>query len=284
MSSIAVITDTDASLPADVADQHGIHQVPIAVHFGEETLKTGQGIDDASLFEHVDREGELPTTSAPTPGDFFEAYQAAFERGADAIICLCVSSEVSATYEAARSASDLLPDRDITVVDSYSISMGQGFMALAAAEAIQEGLSKKEAIDRALATRERTHLYAALSTLKYLAMSGRVGHLTAGMANLLRIRPILTLQEGQLDLLERVRTQRKAWARTIDLTAAALDGRQIERMAVIHVAAENDARRFEKRLRARLPCPRRILTAELTPGLSVHTGAGLVGVAVMAKE
>jgi DegV family protein with EDD domain len=105
MSSIAVITDTDASLPADVADQHCIHQVPIAVHFGEETLKTGQGIDDASLFEHVDREGELPTTSAPTPGEFFEAYQAAFERGADAIICLCVSSEVSATYEAARSAS-----------------------------------------------------------------------------------------------------------------------------------------------------------------------------------
>lgn len=283
MSSIAVITDTDASLPADVADQHGIHQVPIAVHFGEETLKTGQGIDDASLFERVDREGELPTTSAPTPGDFFEAYQAAFEQGADAIICLCVSSEVSATYEAARSARDLLPDRDITVVDSYSISMGQGFMALTAAEALQDGLSKEEAIERALSTRERTHLYAALSTLKYLAMSGRVGHLTAGMANLLRIRPILTLQEGQLDLLERVRTQRKAWARTIDLTAKAVDGRQIERMAIIHVAAENRARQFEKRIRARLPCPKRILTAELTPGLSVHTGAGLVGVAVVAK-
>jgi len=284
MSSIAIITDTDASLPADVAAQYDIQQVPIAVHFGEETLKTGVEIDDASLFARVDREGELPTTSAPAPGDFLEAYQMAFEQGAEEIVCLCVSSEVSATYEAARSARDLLPERDITVVDSYSISMGQGFMALALAEAIQDGLSKDEAIDRALTVRERTHLYAALSTLKYLAMSGRVGHLTAGMANLLRIRPILTLQEGKLDLLERVRTQRKAWTRAIELTAEALDGRPIERMAVLHVAAEKKARQFEEQLRACLPCPERILTAELTAGLSVHTGAGLVGVAVVAEE
>ena len=284
MSSIAIITDTDASLPADVAAQYDIQQVPIAVHFGEETLKTGVEIDDASLFARVDREGELPTTSAPAPGDFLEAYQMAFEQGAEEIVCLCVSSEVSATYEAARSARDLLPERDITVVDSYSISMGQGFMALALAEAIQDGLSKDEAIDRALTVRERTHLYAALSTLKYLAMSGRVGHLTAGMANLLRIRPILTLQEGKLDLLERVRTQRKAWTRAIELTTEALDGRPIERMAVLHVAAEKKARQFEEQLRACLPCPERILTAELTAGLSVHTGAGLVGVAVVAEE
>ena len=284
MSSIAIITDTDASLPADVAAQYDIQQVPIAVHFGEETLKTGVEIDDASLFARVDREGELPTTSAPAPGDFLEAYQMAFEQGAEEIVCLCVSSEVSATYEAARSARDLLPERDITVVDSYSISMGQGFMALALAEAIQDGLSKDEAIDRALTVRERTHLYAALSTLKYLAMSGRVGHLTAGMANLLRIRPILTLQEGKLDLLERVRTQRKAWTRAIELTAEALDGRPIERMAVLHVAAEKKARQFEEQLRACLPCPERILTAKLTAGLSVHTGAGLVGVAVVAEE
>jgi DegV family protein with EDD domain len=191
------------------AAQHGILQVPIAVHFGEETLKTGVDIDDASLFERVDREGTLPTTSAPTPGDFFAAYQDVFAEGAEAATCFCVSSGVSGTYEAALTARELLAEHDITVVDTQSISMGQGFMALEAAEAARNGASKAAVIERAIAVRERTCLYAALSTLKYLAMSGRVGHPT-GMASLLSIKPILTLRDGELDLLERVRTRRKA--------------------------------------------------------------------------
>ncbi len=284
MSTIAIITDSDASLPDDVAARHGIRLVPITVHFAEETLRSEVDIDDVDLFARVDREGKLPTTSAPAPGAFAEAYRAAFDAGADALVCFCVSAEVSATYAAAVAARDMLPGRDITVVDSQSISMGQGFMALAAAEAAQAGASRDEILSRAAAVRERTCLYAALSTLKYLAMSGRVGHLTAGMASLLNIKPILTLRDGKLDLLERVRTRRKAWGRTIDLAAQALDGCQIERMAVIHVAAAEQARQFEQQLRARLACPEHILTASLTAGLSVHTGAGLVGVAAVAAQ
>jgi DegV family protein with EDD domain len=118
MSSIAIITDTDSSLPADVAARYGIRQVSINIHFGQETLATGTGIDDAQLFARVDREGRLPTTSAPAPGQFVEAYQTAFAAGAQAVICLCVSSQVSATYNAAVTARDLLPERDITVVDT----------------------------------------------------------------------------------------------------------------------------------------------------------------------
>jgi len=281
MSSIAIVTDTDASLPADLADRYHIRQVPIAVHFGTQTFMSGVDIDDTSLFERVDREGELPTTSAPAPGDFLEAFQDAFEQGADQVICFCVSSEVSGTYDAARTARDLLLERDITAVDTRSISMGQGFMVLEAAEAAREGASRDQIIERALDVGGRATLFAALSTLKYLAMSGRVGHLTAGMANLLSIKPILTLQDGELQMLERVRTQKKAWSRVIELTEDALDS-GAERMAIVHVDALPEARQFEERLRARLPCPETIIIAELTPGLSVHTGAGLVGLATVS--
>jgi DegV family protein with EDD domain len=282
MSATAIITDTDASLPAELANRHGIRQVPILVHFGEETLKTSEEIDDATLFARVDREGVLPTTSAPSPGQFAEAYQAAFDGGAEQVVCFCVSGAVSATHGAAVVAKDMFPERDITVVDTRTLAMAQGFMVLAAAEAARAGAPLHEIVGHAEDVGQRTHLYAALSTLKYLAMSGRVGHLTAGMATLLNVRPILTVRDGTLDLLERVRTRRKAWARTIDLMAEALDGRLAGRMAIIHIAVPDEARQFEAQLRASLPCPKEILMAEMTPGLSVHGGAGLVGVVAVA--
>jgi DegV family protein with EDD domain len=111
MSSIAIITDTDASLPVDLADRYGIRQVPIIVQFGEEALKTTEEIDDAQMFARINREGKLPTTSAPAPGQFSEAYEAAFAAGAEAIVCICVSGEVSATYNAAVVASEMSPRR-----------------------------------------------------------------------------------------------------------------------------------------------------------------------------
>ena len=282
MPRIAIITDTDASLPRALADKHHIRQVPIVIQFGDQSLLTDNDLDDAQLFARIDRDGKLPTTSAPSPGQFVTAFQAAFDEGADHVICFNVSSAISATYAAAVNARNLLPDRDITVIDTQSLSLGQGFMAIAAAEAAQAGASKEECITRAQDVGQRAHVFAALSTLKYLAMSGRVGAIAAGMAGLLNIKPILTIRDGKLEMLEKVRTQKKSWARVLELADGIIAGQAVEQLAIVHVAAPEAAREFEKMLRVTLNCPPEVLIAELTPGLSVHTGSGLVGLAFVS--
>ena len=281
MSKVAIITDTDASLPDDVAEQFNIQLVPITVHFGNEVLETGIDIDDAALFKRIDKEGKLPTTAAPAPGKFLSAYEAAFEDGADEIICLTVSSEVSATYNAAVTAANTLTDQEISVVDTRSLSIGQGFQVLAAAEAAKAGKSGQEILSIAQDVQENSTFYATLPTLKYLAMSGRVGHLAAGMASLLNIKPVLTIQDGKLEMLEKIRTKKKSWARTVELIKDAVAEKPIERMAVMHVAVPEAAKEFETLLRANLDCPDEIMICELTPGLSVHSGAGMVGAGVV---
>jgi DegV family protein with EDD domain len=282
MPSIAIITDTDSSLPPDLAARYAIRQVPISVHFGQDTLRATVDIDDATLFARVDQEGKYPTTSAPAPGQFSEAYEAAFAEGADEILCICVSSALSAVGQAAKMAAELMPERKITVMDSQAVAMVQGFMAIAAAEAAQSGASVAEIVHRAQAVRDRSFIYGALATLKYLAMSGRVGHVAASFANLLEVKPIVTLEEGKLQMLERVRSRKKALARVVELTTEALAGRPMERLAVQHVACPEEAMAFRDQLCAVLPCPGEIILAEFTPGLSVHTGAGLIGVSATA--
>ena len=282
MPSIAIVTDSDSSLPRELAEANGIRQVPINIHFGRETFQTAVDIDDLMLFERVDRDRALPTTSAPSPGQFSEAFKAALADGADHIVCICVSSEVSGTYNAALMAVDLMPEGTVTVVDSRTISMGQGFMALEAAEAAREGAGVEEILTRIEAVRERTTLYAGLATLKYLAMSGRVGQLAAGMASLLNIKPVLTVRDGELKMLEKVRTRKKSWARMIQLVAEGLGEASAERLAVVHVNASDTARIFDTQLRATVNCPPETLFVAFTAGLSVHTGPGMIAVVTVA--
>jgi DegV family protein with EDD domain len=281
MPEIAIITDTDSSLPVDIAAQYGIQQVPITIHFDQESFTTGVDIDDRILFEKIDHYNKLPTTAAPSPSAFTNAYEKAFNGGAEAIICICVSSKISATYNSALTACEMFPNRQISVIDSLFVSMGQGFLAIAAAEAAQKGASFKEVVNLVEEMRHHLHEYAVLSTLKYLAMSGRVGSLVAGMADTFNIKPILSVQDGKLDLLERVRTHKKAMQRMLDLTHSAISDHTIQRIAVVHTNNPAGALDFKTQLQASITYQGDIITAEFTPGLSVHTGSGVVGVIIV---
>ncbi len=139
MSRVAIITDTDSSLPEELAQKNDIVQVPIIIQFGEESFRDGYDISNEEVFARIDREKKLPTTAAPSPGQFMEAFTKAFDSGADSVLCFNISSEMSATYAAARQAAELMPGKRIEVIDTRSLAMGQGFMVLAAAEVIARG-------------------------------------------------------------------------------------------------------------------------------------------------
>ncbi|HEY3288551.1 MAG TPA: DegV family protein [Anaerolineae bacterium] len=284
MPRITVVTDSDSSIPVEMAKALGIVQVPITIQFGNDSFESGVDIDDRMLFNRIDATGKLPTTAAPAAGRFVDAFQTAFDKGADSVVCFCVSSKVSASYKSACQAQDLLPERDIAIVDSNSLSMGQGYMAIVANEAAARGATKNEIIETALEINQRTHVYVALPTLKYLAMSGRVGYLTAGMANILSVKPILTIKAGKLEVLQRVRTQPKALARVVELAQQSTGGRPVERLAIVHVNAAAEAEKLYASLCSHIACPELVTYAELTPGLSVHAGNGVVGVVLVTAR
>lgn len=284
MSRIRIVTDTDSSLPTQIAEEYGIIQVPITIHFGEETFKDVEEIDCTQTFARIDREGKLPTTSAPSPGDFADAYQRALDSGAEEILCFTVSGEVSATYKSALTGKDMIDGGMVTVVDTRSLSLGQGYMVMEAAKLAGQGKRSEEIVDQVQEIRERSHLYAALSTLRYMAMSGRIDHLTAGMANLLNIKPILSIQDGKLDLLEKVRTKGKSWQRVIELVREQVGKKGIEKLSILHADALEDAELFKEQLCNEIQCLESTPCYEINPGLSVHAGSGLVGVAFVVER
>jgi DegV family protein with EDD domain len=278
MSKISIITDTDSSLPEEMAAEYGILQVPISIHMGDDLSGTDHTLTNAELFAKVDEMGKLPTTAAPTPGIFVEYFKQVFEeQKPDTLIYYAISGEMSATIKSAQIAADDLKDYDIRVIDSNTLSMAQGYMVLAAAEAAKQGKSVEEIMKVAEETRENTVLYGGLATLKYLSMSGRVSHVTAGMAGMLDIKPILSVQNGKLDMLEKIRTRKKSWSRMIELVTADVGERSVARVCVLHVNAKEAAEEFEGMLRAALTCPEYVPLVDVNPGLAVHTGAGLVG-------
>ena len=283
MSSIAIITDTNASLPDELIREHNIIQVPIKIQFGEDSYTTGVDIDDEKLFEMIDARKALPTTAAPSPAAFQRAYQQAFDEGHEQVICICCSSEVSATYNNAQLGVEAFEGKDISVVDSRQLSLAEGFQVLDAAEGAEAREDKASILKRLEKMQERTHVFGALPTLKYLAMGGRVGKLAASFGNTLEIKPILTSLDGKLDMLEKVRTWRKAKQRLVALGVESVGEKSIDRLGLIHVNNEPGVLKLHESLEEVLDLPEEPILAEFTPGLSVHTGSGVIGFVLITK-
>lgn len=284
MRKISIITDTNASLPKEIIEQYQIIEVPIHIQFSDETYITGKTIDDEKLFNLIDERKTIPTTAAPSPLAFEGAFQTAMDRGAEQILCICCSGEVSATYNSAVMAKENFPNNDIQVIDSRGLSLAEGFQVLAAAEAIDAGKDMPEILKRIDHVRDRSIVYGALPTLKYLAMGGRMGKLAAGVGNTLEIKPILTLRDGKLDLLEKVRTWRKAKQRLVELAVDNAKGAVIERIGLIHVNNEEGVLALYDELKDALNISVDPLVTEFTPGLSVHTGSGVIAFAIILQE
>ena len=283
MAKIQIITDSDSSISPELAAKYGIKLVPITIQFGEETYTTNIDINDEQLFEKIDRLGKLPTTAAPSPAAFIAAFKEAFASGADEILCICVSSKVSSTYESALMASREFTGKRIRVVDSVYMTMGEGFLSIAAAEAIAKGASLDDAAQLAEEMIPHQRTYASFATLKYLAMGGRVGKFVAGMTGALDIRPLLTMKDGTLQMLERARTRKNAMDRLVNLIVTAIGQEKIERAAIYHVNNPEDAKILKTRLQEKLQLPEDTSIIEFTPGLSVHAGSGMIGAVFYSK-
>jgi DegV family protein with EDD domain len=282
MKNIAIITDTDSSLPIDLTLQYGIRQVPINLHVNGETYETGVNMDDCHLFEKVEKFNTVPTTSAPSPSAFARAFKAAILEGAETIICVCVSSKISSSYNSAMIAS-LMFKHDMVVIDSQNLSMGQGFMALTAAEAVSNGASKQEVLRQLTSVQERIHTFAILPSLKYIARSGRLNKFSANVADTLDIKPILTVRDGKLEVVSRQRTMKRAIDEMLELAYSTCNRKAPGQGAIIHANNPEKAINLQERVRSNIPGGKPFILAEFTPGLSVHTGPGAIGMTTLSN-
>lgn len=280
MKTIAIVTDTDSSLPVDLALQHGIRQVPINLIIDGETFESGVDLDDRLLFSMLKKSQRYPTTAAPAPAAFAREFSAAIQEGARTILCVCVSRNTSSTYDSALLASQMF-QHDIVVIDSQFLSMSQGFMVLTAAELVSGGASRDEVIEHLANVGKRIHTFAVLPSVRFIALSGRVSKLSANIADTLEIKPILTVQDGKLEVVSRQRTFKRAVDKMLEMLQQSCGGKPVERVAIIHANDVEGARSLQEKVKAIAPGVDTYILAEFTPGLSLHTGPGTIGISVL---
>ena len=276
--SIRIVTDSTADLPPEAVAEHGIEVVPLTVFFGDEALLDGVDIDADRFYARLQTDSRLPTTSQPSPGAFREVYQRLADEGATEILSIHLSARLSGTLEAAIQGAAGL-DVPVEHVDSQFVSLSLGLGVIAAARAVERGAPLDET--RALAEDQfrRTHCFFLLDTLEYLRRGGRVGRAAGVVGTLLRVKPVLTLEAGEVVPFARARTRLKAIEEALSRVA---ELRPIEQAMVVHSTVPDDLDYVVTRLRGLAP-DASIVTGRLGPTVGVHGGPGTLGLAVVSS-
>ena len=281
MSHVAIVTDSASDLPPEVAQRSGIVVVPLVVSFGPESFRPGVNLTTDEFWQRMTApEAPFPTTAAAAPGDFVSAFQRAFDAGADSVVCITVSGDLSGTLKAAQVAAAQLPDRDVHVVDSRTASMGHGMLAQIAAELAQEGVSGAE-IARVIEHRKAdVSLFVALDTLEYLKRGGRISGARAAIGTMLNVKPIITVQDGIVENADRVRSRPKARERVLEL----LTEKPLERASILHTT-NADVEEFRERFieRSKLD-PSMVQVMLVGPSVGPHLGPGCVGATIILRH
>lgn len=277
---VRVVTDSVGNLPVKLAGDLNILVVSQQVIIDGQAYRDGIDITAEEFYRRMERAKEI-TTSQASPGDFLKAYQEVARAGdCSAILVVTVSSKLSGTYQSAVTAAGLFSDLPVQVVDSRSASMGQGFVAIAAARAAAAGGGLPEVKAAAEATQATSRLYAALDTLKYLERGGRIGRAAAMAGTLLRVKPLISIDPVQGDVVPagQARGTRQATEKVLDALrkdSAQFKDRRLH-IAVVHAADPARAKELETSVAAEFK-PVELHTVTITPAIGCHGGPGLIG-------
>jgi DegV family protein with EDD domain len=276
---IKIVTDSTAYLPEAIVRQHDIRVVPLYVHFGEEAFREGVELSDEEFYARLKEAPALPTTSQPSAGEFHQIFEELAEAGHE-IVTLTISSKLSGTWNSAMAAKDMLPEAGISVVDSFSTAVGLHLMINAAIEAAAAGATRQEVVERIEEIKKTSQLWFVVDTLEYLAKGGRIGNARAFMGTLLKVKPILTLQDGAIEPCEQVRSKPKALARMIEIAEEYVGSKGPQaKVAVLNALVPAEAEALGQELVKRMGCAPP-LVGDLGPVIGTHTGPGVVGIAL----
>jgi DegV family protein with EDD domain len=236
MSTVRIVTDSACDLGDDVVARLGITVVPLSIRFGNEEFTDRVQLSADAFWTKLGSSAQLPETAAPSPGAFEQAFRNAAADGASGVVCVTLSSKLSATYQSAVLAAKSVTDAvAVRVIDSMSITMGLGTMCVAAAEAAQEGGTLDAVADAAQSLVGRTHVYGAVDTLDNLKKGGRIGGAQAFIGTLLSVKPILDISTGVVEAAGKQRTRAKSFAHLASLVAdAKAKHGQVRHLAVMH--------------------------------------------------
>ena len=281
--ALRIVTDSIADLPPQLASELQIAVVPCQVFWGEEVYRDGVDLQHQEFYERLARSAELPKTSQPPVSRFVETYGRLLDaEGSEAVISIHVAGNLSGTVNAAWAAAQTRPDPSrIEVIDSGQLSMGQGWAVIEAAKMAQAGSSRQD-VSRAIhAMLPRLRAAAMIDTLENLYKGGRINQVTAALGTALQIKPLITIQAGQLEAAERIRTRSRALRRLVALVRG---WGSLARVAVMHTGAEDLARDLAASIEDLAP-DGDLMIGPAGTALTTHLGIGAVGVcAVLAAS